>query len=50
MAAAIATLSVLRSEHLVEGAKEKGAYLKAKLQALARAAPGIVRDVRGRCV
>lgn len=48
MAAAIATLHVLRSEGLVDAARTKGAWLAAELRRLQDAHPAIIKQVRGR--
>jgi len=47
MAAVIATLGVLREEHLFENAKEQGSYLKERLTELARKHEAIA-EVRGK--
>ncbi len=47
-AVSIETLNVLLEEHLIEGAKEKGDYLKTKLQALQKKYPGEVKELLGR--
>jgi putrescine aminotransferase len=45
--AALASLQVMEEENLASRAAEKGAELKSGLEALARAYPDLVRDVRG---
>src|SRR3989442_11619588 len=46
--AGIATIRVIQDEHLVERAADLGGYLMARLEALARRHPGVVKQVRGK--
>ena len=48
MAAAIATMKVLRSEHLIEKAESTGNILKSGLELLQSRYPSIIKQVRGR--
>src|SRR5438093_7389800 len=47
-AAGLATIRVIQDEHLVERAADLGGYLMARLEALARRHPGVVKQVRGK--
>ncbi len=47
-AAGIATIRVIQEERLVERAADLGVYLLARLQDVARAHPGVVKQVRGK--
>ncbi len=47
-AVSIETLNIIVEEKLIEGAKEKGEYLSAKLQELQKKYPGEIKELRGR--